>query len=42
MNKYWIWLSRIKGLNFNDLQKILRVSKTVENIWDFLPAAQRL
>ena len=34
MNKYWVWLSRIKGLNFNILQKILNESKTVENIWN--------
>lgn len=34
MNKYWVWLSRIKGMNFNILQKILRISKTIENIWN--------
>ena len=34
MNQYWVWLSRIKGLNFNILQKILQVSKTIENIWN--------
>jgi len=34
MNKYWIWISRIKGLNFNALQKILQQSKTIENIWN--------
>jgi len=34
MNKYWVWLSRIKGLNFNALQKILNESKTIENIWN--------
>lgn len=33
MNKYWVWLSRIKGLRFNTLQKILEASKTIENIW---------
>jgi len=34
VNKYWVWLSRIKGLNFNILQKILEVSKTIENVWN--------
>ena len=34
MNKYWVWISRIKGLNFMSLQKILNVSKTIENIWN--------
>lgn len=34
MNKYWVWLSRIKGLNLNLFQKILEVSKTIENIWN--------
>jgi len=34
MNKYWVWLSRIKGLNFYNLQKILEISKKIENIWD--------
>ncbi|MBR6504679.1 MAG: DNA-processing protein DprA [Clostridia bacterium] len=34
MNKYWVWLSRIKELNFNTLQKILQKSKTIKNIWN--------
>lgn len=34
MNKYWIWISRIKGVNFNIVQKILQTSKTIENLWN--------
>jgi len=34
MNKYWIWLSRIKGMNFNSFKKILQASKTIENMWN--------
>jgi len=34
MNKYWVWISRIKGLNFNNLQKILEICKSIENIWN--------
>ena len=34
MNKYWVWISRIKGLKFKNLEEILKTSKTIKNIWN--------
>ena len=32
--KYWIWLSRIKGLGNMRIKKLLEIYKTPENIWN--------